>query len=211
MSLIAMPSFVSQPIGTLPLRRLTVDEYHRMNEAGILLSGEPYELINGLIVLKDRSAVGEDRMTVGHEHIWCVKMLGRLDKKLERLGCHMQLQSPVIMSDQDEPEPDGAILRGEIDDYKLRKPEAKDALCVIEVADSSLLHDRTDKLTLYANSAIPQYVVINLPGRVIEIHTDPRSGTGRYARVETVQPGGKVRLVVGGNRSVDVPARSLLP
>ena len=154
--------------------RLTVDQYQRMMETGILVEGAPYELIQGIIVRKDRSAVGEDRSTVGREHVWCVQKLGRLDKKLERLGCHMQLQSPVIMSNLDEPEPDGVILRGTIDDYKLRKPAAKDASCVMEVADGSLLYDRTDKLSLYANSNIPQYVIINLPDRLIEIYTEPR-------------------------------------
>jgi Uma2 family endonuclease len=194
-----------------PLRRVTVEEYHRMNEAGILMSGEPYELIGGLIVLKDRSAVGEDRMTVGREHIWCVKNLGRLDKKLQRMGCHMQLQSPVIMSSLDEPEPDGAILRGGIDDYKQRKAEASDAYGVIEVADSSLAHDRTEKLALYANSGITRYIIINLPDRVVEVYTDPQIGRGHYGRVETLRAGGKVQIAVVGSRTLEAAVRSLLP
>jgi Uma2 family endonuclease len=193
------------------MRRVTVKEYHRMNEAGILQSGEPYELIGGLIVLKDRSAVGEDRMTVGREHLWCVKSLARLDKKLERLGCHMQTQLPIIMSTQDEPEPDGAILRGNIDDYRKRKPEARDVFCVIDVADSSLAHDRIVKLALYANSGIAQYVIINLPDRVIEVYTQPQVGKGHYAQVETLRPGGKVRLTAAKGRNLIIPVRDLLP
>ena len=47
---------------------LTVDQYHRMIEAAILPEGEPIELIDGLLVRKDRSAVGADPMTVGHAH-----------------------------------------------------------------------------------------------------------------------------------------------
>ncbi len=191
--------------------RITVDQYHRMIETGILSEGTPYELIHGLIVRKDRSAVGEDRMTVGREHVWCVKTLGRLDKKLERLGCHMQLQSPVIMSEQDEPEPDGAILRGDIDDYKLRKPAAKDTLCIIEVAESSLPYDRTEKLTLYANSEVAQYIIINLPDRQIEVHTNPQPGKGHYGSAVTLRLADKVRFMVPGNRTLEATVKSLLP
>ena len=36
----------------LPVRSFTVDEYHRLMDVGILKSGDPYELIDGLIVPK---------------------------------------------------------------------------------------------------------------------------------------------------------------
>ncbi len=192
------------------LRRISVPEYHRMNEAGILLSGEPFELINGLLVFKDRSSVGEARMTVGRSHIWAVKVLGRLDRNLDNLDCHMQLQSPVVMSEYDEPEPDGAILAGTIDDYKLRKAEAKDVHCVIEVSDSSLRRDRTEKLSLYANSGIRQYVIINLSERVVEVYANPISGEGRYEHLQTLAHDGTVQFFLGEGRTLDVPASELL-
>ncbi|HZL35151.1 MAG TPA: Uma2 family endonuclease [Tepidisphaeraceae bacterium] len=194
-----------------PMRRLSVDEYHRMIDAGILVSGEPYELINGFLVHKNRSARGEDPMTVGHEHLWGVNNLTRIGRKLDRFGCHMQTQGPVVMSNYDEPEPDGAILKGSMDDYKKRTPEAADATCVIEVSDSSLADDRNDKLVAYANSGIAQYIIINLPDRVVEVYTDPQVGKGRYARVETLRPNNKVQFVLPKGQVLAVPVRNFLP
>jgi Uma2 family endonuclease len=192
-------------------RKITVDEYHRMIDAGILKSGEPYELIGGFLVFKDRSARGEDRMTIGREHLWAVKNLARLGPRLARLGFHMQTQGPVVMTGHDEPEPDGAIIRGNEDDYKKRKPAAADVTCVIEVADSSVDNDRTEKLATYADSGIPQYVIINLPDRVVENYTEPQVGKGRYARVETLRPGEKVNFALARGRVLQMSVRNLLP
>ena len=54
---------------------LTIDQFHRMIAAAILPEGEPIELIDGLLVRKDRSAVGADPMTVGHAHSLVVTKL----------------------------------------------------------------------------------------------------------------------------------------
>jgi hypothetical protein len=62
------------------LMRLTVEQYHQMIDAGILMSGEPYELIDGLIVRKDRSASGEDPMTVGTGHAWAVQQTSKIGR-----------------------------------------------------------------------------------------------------------------------------------
>src|SRR3954469_25925940 len=91
---------------------LTVEQYHRMIDQGILAEGEPFELLDGFLVRKDRSPSGEDPMTVGLEHVWSVKKLAKLDGKLGKLGCHMQTQQPVSLPPYDEPEPDGAVVLG---------------------------------------------------------------------------------------------------
>ena len=191
--------------------RITVDQYHRMMETGILQEGDPFELINGFIIRKDRSAVGEDPMTVGHEHIWSVKMLARLNPKLIRLGCHMQTQDPVILTDLSEPAPDGTILLGDEDRYKSRKPVAAEVQCVIEVSASTLDYDRTTKLAMYANSGIPQYVIVNLPDRMLEIYTNPLAKKGRYLNVETLKPGMRLPLFASEGRRLEIAVRSLLP
>jgi len=199
------------PMGQPPQRKISVDEYHRMIDAGILMSGEPYELIDGLLVLKDRSARGEDRMSIGREHLWGVKNLARIGSKLSRFVCHMQTQGPVVMSNYDEPEPDGAIIMGNEDDYKERLPAAADVTCVIEVADSSLSNDRNDKLAVYANSGIAQYVIVNLSDRVIEIYTEPQVGSARYGHAETLRGSDKVLFALPKGRVLQVAARTLLP
>lgn len=193
---------------------LTVGKYHRMITAGVVPEGEPYELLNGYVIHKDRSAAGEGAMTVGPEHAWAIRELTELDPRLRRLGCHMQIQLPVTLPPWNEPEPDAAIIIGTKDDYRGRHPGAKDVLCVIEVADSSLHRDRTAKLRIYAASGIPRYLIINLPDYVIELHTRPMAGSGRVARyghVDVLKPGQKVELPAPHGKRVKIPVRQLLP
>src|SRR5438067_12680732 len=83
---------------------ITVSEYHRMIDDGSIEEGAPYELLDGLIVRKDRSAQGENPMTVGHEHIFVVSALQDLGEQLRRRGCYIRIQQPISASPIDEPE-----------------------------------------------------------------------------------------------------------
>lgn len=207
----ALRGWQDLPNGQNPLKRLTVEQYHRMIEAGILTSGEPYELLDGLIVRKDRSAVGEDLMTVGLDHVWAVQTLAKLGRRLERLGCHMRTQVPVSLPPYDEPEPDGVIAVGTEDDYRTHHPGSTHITCVIEVADSSLRHDRTTKLRAYASSDIVQYVIINLVDRVAEVYTQPLPKQGRYGQSVTLGPKQRVEFQAANGKRLAVPVRNLLP
>jgi Uma2 family endonuclease len=190
---------------------LTVDQYHRMIETGILPEGKPIELLDGYLVRKDRSSRGEDHLTVGQAHFWAVNNLAKLGRHFERLGCHLQTQQPVLLSDCDEPEPDAAVILGVLDDYRDRKPSAADVTCVIEVADSSLNHDRTTKLRIYASAGIGQYVILNLAEGVVEVYTQPLKEKGRYQQSQTLVPGQKVSLVAARGKALTMPVRKLLP
>jgi len=190
---------------------LTVNQYHRMIEQGILPEGEPFELLDGYLVRKDRSAAGEDPMTVGSEHVWVVQKLGRLSGKLERLGCYMRTQSPIAVPPYQEPEPDGAVALGDEDRYRDQHPVPAEVTCVIEVADSSLRRDRTTKQRIYANAGIPRYIIVNLPDRVVEVYTEPQVGKGRYGRVVTLSGRSPVEFPAGRGKRLSVPARTLLP
>ena len=195
------------------LAPVTVDQYHQMLEAGVYTSGDPFELLDGIVVHKDRSTRGENPMTVGLEHVWVVSKLLKLDSKLRRLGCHIRVQQPVTLPPYDEPEPDGAIVRGTEDDYLNAHPEARDVASIIEVADSSLERDRTRKYRIYAKSGIPQYVIINLPDRVIEVFTQPSKARGRYGhrRVLESLARQRVEFALPRNNSLAVPVRQVLP
>ncbi len=190
---------------------LTVDQYHQMLADRILPEGEPFELIYGQVSRKIRSAAGEDVMTVGEHHIWCVKRLARVGRRLEAFGCHMQTQQPVTLPPYNEPEPDGAVVVGTEDDYLERKPGRADVTCVVEVADTSLRYDRTIKQAIYADSGIPAYVILNLNDRCVELYTEPRVGTGQYGKVETLSVGQVVFFPAPGGQKIDVPVRDLLP
>lgn len=192
---------------------LTIDQYHGMIEAGLLPAGEPYELLNGCLIRKDRSAAGENPMTVGHEHVLVVNKLARMSRKLEKLGCFLQTQQPISLPPFDEPEPDGSIVVGKPEDYAGGIPGAADVLGVIEVADSSLQRDRISKLQIYAASGVTKYILINLIDRAVEDNTHPLSGgrTPRYRRTVILSGREPVELPAPNGKSLRVTARSLLP
>ena len=44
---------------------------------------------------------------------------------------------------------------------------------MVEIADFSLTHDRTEKAVLYARSGIRDYWIVNLQDRWLEVYRDP--------------------------------------
>lgn len=191
---------------------LDVGQVHAMLEAGILADHEPIELIDGVLVYKDRSALGEDPMTVGRKHNLVVGLLIELNPDLSKFGCYVQAQGPLTLPPHNEPEPDGVILYGGGPrDYRDRLPGAADAAAVIEVADSSLAYDRGKKLSVYARAAIPQYVIVNLQESCIELYEDPAAAEGRYRRTTVIHAGETLVFQLGVHGALTVAAERLLP
>lgn len=192
------------------LMPLTIDQYHRMIETGIIKSGSPYELLDGYVIRKDRSAVSANPRTVSCEHAYVVNRLAHMNPRLESEDCFIQTQLPITLPPNHEPEPDASIIRGCIDDYH-EHPGPPDVLCVFEVADSSLQLDRTTKLKIYASAGIPQFVIVNLPDRTIEHYTEPSPDNGAYVHREQLQSGDKLQIRLKGNKRITLLLRDLLP
>jgi Uma2 family endonuclease len=195
------------------LMPLTVEQYHRMLETGILRDGDPYELLDGYLVRKDRSAAGADPMTIGTDHTGGVELLGDLETDLRPRGYHIRVQQPVTILPDSEPEPDGAIVLGTIRSWFAagRHPNEAEIPCLFEVSDSSLQHDRSTKRRIYADCGVPQYVIVNLVDRVIEVYTNPQRGQGRYKDVQVLRPGEKLRIILSATAHLDVAVDALLP
>lgn len=191
---------------SLAVRAVSVDEYHRMIDGGILEEGEPIELLDGLLVRKDRGGA----MVVNPRHRLVVHRLLGVSSELGRLGCHLELQSPITIAPSHEPEPDAMVVQGAADDYADRHPAPADVWSVVEVAASSLVRDRTTKLRIYAGAAIPQYVVIDLVHDQIEVHEDPDPREPRYRRVQTLGRGDVLELRAGPEARVTIAVASLL-
>jgi Uma2 family endonuclease len=189
---------------------LTVEQYHLMIDRGILEEGTPIELLDGILVRKDRAKAGEDPMTVGLEHIWAVENLGEILSAAKSLGYYVRIQQPITLPPDGEPESDGAIVRGTKDDYRGRKPVAADISCVIEVADSSQDRDRGTKQRIYADAGIGQYVIINLFEKTVEVYEGPTRGSGRYGPPQRLKGDDVVQFSVGAAH-IAVTARNLLP
>ena len=194
-----------------PLVAITVEQYHHMLDAGLILEGAPIELLDGLMVWKDRATRGEDPMGVGMPHATVIGKLMELHTPLKPLRAHLRIQLPVTLPPDSEPEPDAAIVVGELANYADHHPGPGEISCVIEATDSSQERDRTAKQRIYADAGIPQYVIINIPDRQIEVHERPLAGQGRYEQVAIVKPGQMVALLAGPDKRLEVPAAGLLP
>ena len=72
-------------------------------------------------------------------------------------------------------EPDFAVVRGTVRDFAKERPSS--ALLIIEVSDSTLLYDRTTKSRIYARAFVPEYWILNLNERVLEVRLTPVKGT----------------------------------
>ncbi len=186
----------------------TVEQYHRAIDARLLPENPSVELIDGLIVQKDRAKAGEDPRTIGDRHRVAVLRLAQAAPAFERFGCFLQTQQPISLPPVSEPEPDGAVVRGGIDDYLDRPPSGQDVLSVIEVADSSLPIDLGPKLAAYAAAGIRQYIVADLVNNRVLVHEEPVMNS--YSRVAALGRGETVQISAGAGDML-MPVDRLLP
>lgn len=196
--------------GRLRLMPLSVAQYHRMIDAGILAEDTRIELLDGMLVPKDRGDSGEDPMVVGEEHAYVVNQLMRLDRRLGDRPAHSQVQQPITISEaRGEPEPDAAIVLRRI--TTLGKPTAADVSCVIEVAGTSLTRDRTTKLRHYARGGIPQYLIIDLANRTAEEYLNPDPAAAIYSESAIHDARATLRLFLDDSDRLNVALADLLP
>lgn len=194
--------------GQVKLVGLTVDQYHDLIDRGTLPDDMSTELIDGLLVQKDRSKAGENPMTVGDRHRMAVLRLQRLLPQFEAFGCFLQAQQPITLPPDNEPEPDISVIRGTIDDYAQRKPSAADIISVLEVADSSLNRDLNTKLRVYAAAGIAEYLVIDLQNDLVVVHRQPQGET--YTEIKNLRRGDVLQLSAGATNHVDIAVSQLI-
>jgi len=164
-------------------RRITVDEYQKMAEVGILAEDERTELINGEII--QMSAIGGDH----------VEAVSRLIVPLVRaVGTEWRVnpQSPIALPPYGEPEPDFSVVRAR--SYRGQVPRPDDVLLVIEVSDTSLRYDRETKLPMYAEYGIPEAWIVDINGKTITRYSEPVSRA--YAVGKSAGPGMELGSIV---------------
>ncbi len=149
---------------TLKLRLWTVEEYHRMADAGIFSADERVELLEGKIIWM--SAKGTAHRSA----------VGRTDYLLKnRLGnrAWVSIQDPVKLNEQSEPEPDIAVVKVDPLDYADHHPTPSEVYFIIEVADSSFKLDCETKGKAYSKAGIIDYWVLDVIGRQLHVFREP--------------------------------------
>jgi Uma2 family endonuclease len=155
-----------EPIATLDrLKSWTIQDYHRMSEMGLLDPTERTELIAGQITLM---------VAKGNPHILTVRLLTRtMETSLSDRPILVSIQEPIQLNDISEPEPDLAIVRGDMFDYAQHHPQPAEIHLIIEVADSTLKYDCQVKDKHYAKANIPDYWVVDLKNRQVHVFRNP--------------------------------------
>ncbi len=154
-------------MSAVQLKRWSREEYDKMIEAGVFSPDERVELVEGDII----------QMTAQNaRHATAVRAAEEALRLAYRQGYDVRTQLPLAIGPDSEPEPDVAVVRGHWREYVNAHPTT--ALLVVEVADSSLDLDRRRKARVYAQASIPEYWIVNLADRVLEVHRDPRADVG---------------------------------
>ncbi|VTU00407.1 Uncharacterized protein OS=Chroococcidiopsis thermalis PCC 7203 GN=Chro_3539 PE=4 SV=1: Uma2 [Gemmataceae bacterium] len=186
-----------------PVYRLTVEQYHRMIDAGVFDGAPKCELIHGIIL---------EKPVPGPPHSSSTRRLNRrLGELFSEPDWVVGIQDSITLSDS-EPEPDFYAAVGPESIYTDRHPRPKDLVLVVEVSHSSLVFDRSAKLALYAGERIVQYWIVNVGERRVEVYTQPKGGKNpAYKQQTNYGPDDEVPVVIGGKELGRISVKELLP
>lgn len=154
------------------LAKWSVDDYHRMVEAGIL-SGRRVELLTGEIVeMSPETPLHYTTAKQGASYLAAL-LSGKAD---------VRFNGPITLADS-EPEPDIAIVRLPESAYVDRHPAPPDIFWVVEVAKTSLKQDLELKAAIYAAAAIQEYWILDLSARQLIVLSNPQAAQYTENRV----------------------------
>lgn len=172
----------------------TLERYHAMIEAGILTEYDNVELIKGQLVR---------RMPIGDDHSSTVETLMEFFVSRFAFQYRLRSENPVPVFPNSEPEPDFVVAKKPIKRSRLKHPTPEETLLIVEVAHSTLQYDRKVKGPIYAEAGIPEYWIINLKARKIEVHLQPDTEETLYESVRSYSAGETFTSPFAGDVTVD--------
>ncbi len=181
------------------VRRLSLEEYHRLVAMGFFPEDERVELIEGVL---------HPMSPKGPRHATALTYL--LRAFITALGerAEVRAQDPITIPQADsEPEPDLTLARPRKGSYADRHPLPEEVLLVVEIAESSLREDREITLPLYAAAGIPECWIVNLVENQVEVHREPvvlAGGRAAYRQRTLYGPGDTIRPLRFPDCAVDV-------
>jgi Uma2 family endonuclease len=188
---------------TVYARRWSRAEYEQMIAKGLFRPDDRLELLDGVLIVREPQ---HDR------HALAIRRVDAALRPHFGTGWLLAMQLPLALDEMSEPEPDFSIVRGSLDE--LGRGHPRHAALIVEVAESSLGIDRGRKATLYARAGIPDYWIVNLVDRTLEIHREPvaapETAAGwHYAEVRALGPDETVSPVAAPGARI--PVADLLP
>jgi len=191
------------PGPSIPLKRWKRVEYERLVDQGVFEPGDRVELIDGLLLVAEPQS---------SPHYTAIQLVERALSRAFGEEWTVRTQAPIALDDASEPEPDVAVVQGVIRDFARAHPV--DPVLVVEVSLSSLAFDREHKASLYARAGRPEYWIVNLVDRVIEVRREPAPEPSApygwdYAFVDVLGPTERVSAL--GAPAVQIPVGDLLP
>lgn len=173
--------------------RLSVDDYHKMGEAGVFAPNARVELIGGEVL---------EMAPIGTRHASTVKRIAELLYASVGERATVSVQDPIRLGEHDEPEPDLALLTRRSDFYRTDPPTAADTLLIIEVAESSARYDREIKVPLYARHGIPEVWLVDLESNCVRFFRQPRGDA--YADITATETPGPTPVAALPGVAIDL-------
>lgn len=177
-------------------RRFTREEYEQLVKQGYFHPEEKVELIEGILY---------EMAPQSSSHATGVRGSNEALRSVFSKGYDVRSQLPLALGFDSEPEPDVAVVSGTWRDYSHTHPTT--AILIVEVADSSLIHDRKRKTRLYARAGIPEYWILNLVRWCLEVYREPKDGV--YTSHVILREGDSVSPL--SRPEASIPVGSLFP
>lgn len=159
------------------LAKWSVDDYHRMVEAGILRDRRVELLAGEIVEMSPETPIHYNTAKRGAKYLQEL-LAGKAD---------VRFNGPITLLDS-EPEPDIAIVRLPESAYNDRHPQPEDIFWIVEVAKTSLKKDLDLKTSIYASAEIPEYWVLDLSAKRTIVFREPQNG--QYLTQQIIREGG---------------------
>lgn len=154
----------------------SISDWHKLIESGIL-DDKNVEFLEGEII----SMAPE-----GIPHSATNREIDEYLRELLKDRAYISQAHPITLINS-EPEPDIAILHLPKQNYRTRHPHAEDIYWLIEVSQTTLNFDLTNKAQIYAQNGIAEYWVIDLNNKQVIVHTQPVNN--QYQKVKKFKTG----------------------
>ena len=154
------PPWRPSPVIPQP-RRWTVDEFDSLGSLGCF-AGRRAFLLDGVIL---------EQGPMEPPHAEALEVLTEHVRAAFGTGWRFRVQTPLHLDEFNNPMPDLAVVAGAPGYYG---DHPVSAALVVEVADTTLQSDLTDKAERYATAGIADYWVLDLNGGVLHVFRNPQ-------------------------------------